>query len=212
MNSNSSATAPTSTVPSCLAHASSSTFASTSSLAPPQAHDDFATSFAATAPNAASHCKHGLDCGAGISLGASSLVAAPALAVPLPTGEKVYHLKVVDVQRWNTDTTEAFSMFLNLLAKDKGVTDQLYYNDLNKPAQSQRLGHEVLSQDGFILGEFLFCGKDQDVHPSKYALFKVLAPAVHRFVAAIDEYCRGCQVVLQRRLQANMSHFCSRIA
>ena len=133
----------------------------------------------------------------------------------LPSGERRYWLEVDQwmFDSWNADD-EAFKGFCNYLngyagqaPVNSGFGHIPVTNCGHKP-----ISHELLADDGYVLGNFVQCGKDEEVvDSSRYAIFEVTPTrdACRTCNWTCDRCCRGCASDAAPLYVANMWRFCS---
>ena len=104
--------------------------------------------------------------------GSSAGAVQPAPA-GLPTGERKYWLQMQEdlFDSWYDDAE--FEDFCHYLNQNAAVTPAFEtLRVLNR--SDERISHELLAADGFVLGDVVRCGSDEEVvNSSRYIIYEV---------------------------------------
>ena len=104
---------------------------------------------------------------------AGSSAGAVQPAAGLPTGERKYWLQMQQdlFDSWYDD--DEFEEFCHFLNEDAAVTPAFEtLRVLN--CSDERISHELLAADGFVLGDFVRFGSDEEVvNSSRYIVYEV---------------------------------------
>jgi hypothetical protein len=97
-------------------------------------------------------------------------------AAGLPTGERKYWLEMEQGLFDSWDGDDEFEQFCHFLNDDAGLAavapEFETLRVLN--CSDQRISHELLAADGFVLGQFVKCGSDEEVlNSSRYIIYEV---------------------------------------
>jgi hypothetical protein len=112
--------------------------------------------------------------------GSSTGAAQPVHTAPagLPTGEIKYWLEMEQslFDSWyGDDEFEEFCHFLNDQAGPRPTASTPAFETLRVlNCSDRRISHELLAADGFVLGQFVTCGSDEEVvNSSRYIIYEV---------------------------------------